>query len=527
MVQTAKVGSLIINDKCKALAKKVKELIDTQSCFCDWLSNTNVRAKLNQDLWFLLDENGYHLNGAMMFLIRFLTKWKTIKSINLPHAYIVLIQTIIRLWLQNRNRKILMNMITPSKEQSKRSAAHIFAAFQYQWDYFVLQLLDTNDDTITVSFELLDDVDKQTGECITLYQIKHSVQKNAKNETINLSNRDTDLWKTISIWMEFIDEQPDVLASHKFVLVTNKAIEDNAFVNALGKFRENRSIDELKSALISIQESERVNKDKTDITKKKSADISEIITKLLSKSYLSEFCARISVSETSDMLKDEVKRYMDNRFCLNKNRVEWVYDQLMNRLRDDSVENIENNIPISYTGAIFKERYQSIIDIGRQKIHFRTNYSFSEFNGNPRDLLFMKQLFSIGDTKEDELDRMVELTTRWLCFNNNLQEHFNNKALLHEDVDRLTKNVVSSWDNYHRSKHRRITSASTDDELCEAGCNTVDEMRKERFSLAETPLEQFLSEGCIYYYSNSPTDIIPELPLIGWHHNWKDKFKKS
>lgn len=77
-------------------------------------------------------------------------------------------------------------MITPSKEQSKRSAAHIFAAFQYQWDYFVLQLLATNDDTITVSFELLDDVDKQTGECITLYQIKHSVQKNAKNETINL-----------------------------------------------------------------------------------------------------------------------------------------------------------------------------------------------------------------------------------------------------------------------------------------------------------------------------------------------------
>lgn len=71
-------------------------------------------------------------------------------------------------------------MITPSKEQSKRSAAHIFAAFQYQWDYFVLQLLATNDDTITVSFELLDDVDKQTGECITLYQIKHSYKPQNK-----------------------------------------------------------------------------------------------------------------------------------------------------------------------------------------------------------------------------------------------------------------------------------------------------------------------------------------------------------
>lgn len=54
-----KVGSLVINDKCKALAKKVKELIDRKSCFADWLSNGNVRAQLNQDLWFLLDENGY------------------------------------------------------------------------------------------------------------------------------------------------------------------------------------------------------------------------------------------------------------------------------------------------------------------------------------------------------------------------------------------------------------------------------------------------------------------------------------
>lgn len=54
-----KVGSFIINEKCKALAKKVKELIDTKSSFADWLTNGNVRAELNQDLFFLLNENGY------------------------------------------------------------------------------------------------------------------------------------------------------------------------------------------------------------------------------------------------------------------------------------------------------------------------------------------------------------------------------------------------------------------------------------------------------------------------------------
>ena len=54
-----KHGSLIINDRCKALAKKVKELIDTKSSFADWLTNGNVRADLNQELFFLLATNGY------------------------------------------------------------------------------------------------------------------------------------------------------------------------------------------------------------------------------------------------------------------------------------------------------------------------------------------------------------------------------------------------------------------------------------------------------------------------------------
>jgi type I restriction enzyme R subunit len=54
-----KVGDLIINDKCKLLAKKIKELIDVQSSFTDWLNNTNVRADLNQKIFFCLVQNGY------------------------------------------------------------------------------------------------------------------------------------------------------------------------------------------------------------------------------------------------------------------------------------------------------------------------------------------------------------------------------------------------------------------------------------------------------------------------------------
>lgn len=54
-----KVGGIIINDKCKSLARKIKELIDVQSSFTDWLNNTNVRADLNQKIFFCLYKNGY------------------------------------------------------------------------------------------------------------------------------------------------------------------------------------------------------------------------------------------------------------------------------------------------------------------------------------------------------------------------------------------------------------------------------------------------------------------------------------
>lgn len=51
--------SNIVNDKCKSLAKKVKEIIDTKSSFADWLNNQNVRNSLKLDIKICLVKNGY------------------------------------------------------------------------------------------------------------------------------------------------------------------------------------------------------------------------------------------------------------------------------------------------------------------------------------------------------------------------------------------------------------------------------------------------------------------------------------
>lgn len=54
-----KVDGVVVNDTCKSLAKKIKEIIDTKSSFADWLNNQNVRDQLKFDIKVCLVKNGY------------------------------------------------------------------------------------------------------------------------------------------------------------------------------------------------------------------------------------------------------------------------------------------------------------------------------------------------------------------------------------------------------------------------------------------------------------------------------------
>jgi type I restriction enzyme R subunit len=49
----------VVNDTCKALAQKIKEIIDIKSSFADWLNNQNVRNQLKLEIKLCLVKSGY------------------------------------------------------------------------------------------------------------------------------------------------------------------------------------------------------------------------------------------------------------------------------------------------------------------------------------------------------------------------------------------------------------------------------------------------------------------------------------
>jgi type I restriction enzyme R subunit len=54
-----KINGVIVNIKCKELAKKIKEIIDLKSSFADWLNNQIIRSQLKFDIKVCLIKNGY------------------------------------------------------------------------------------------------------------------------------------------------------------------------------------------------------------------------------------------------------------------------------------------------------------------------------------------------------------------------------------------------------------------------------------------------------------------------------------
>lgn len=53
------VDGIIVNEKCKSLARKIREIIETKSSYADWLNNQRVRDELGQEIKICLVKNGY------------------------------------------------------------------------------------------------------------------------------------------------------------------------------------------------------------------------------------------------------------------------------------------------------------------------------------------------------------------------------------------------------------------------------------------------------------------------------------
>ena len=401
--------------------------------------------------------------------------------------------------------------------QEQHTAGAQAIGFDYQFYYFMLLALELRHGQ-KVGFEVKDDVhiDKADGTTI-LFQTKHSVLTSSNGAIQNLTTLDSDLWKTLSNWADFIKNGKEkYLNKHSFVLATNKNENSNQFINALHQFKIDEDIDNILAKLNDIK------------TKTKDETLQKYIENLISldKTKLSSFLSKISIETGVDEIIKRIKNKLLELYREN-HIVETIYDSLYSNLQLSKYLEIKSGQKFEITFDDFNKKFGKCFKVstGVQKLPTR-NFPIL-LPENPEEQIFIKQLLDVGEIQAGSQD-VIKYTTLMLKFLRHYtywsdEENF----ILFSEAEDFKKDSISRWDNEFKGKYRQIerkissgtTIESLESEIKDLSIGLVEYIRRLDLSIGDyLPLGVDFTNGHYYLLSNKLE--------IGWHFDWQNKYKE-
>ncbi|PYF06940.1 hypothetical protein C8J30_12223 [Rhodobacter viridis] len=398
----------------------------------------------------------------------------------------------------------------------KTSAEDKSIGFDYQYYYFLNELLNLKSGQ-TAGYEVLDDVhiERADGKKL-LIQLKHTVQKNAQGNPINLTALDPDLWKSISNWCKVIVDPADgrtatadqlaFLKNTSFLLASNKS--ENARNTVLS------SIDEFWNGakphagfIADIQALKAETKDETiqgyiDELLNLDSRVSEAFLRNLSFGLgLDEIIARCKAS----ILEKQI----------HPTRVEDVFHAVDSKLRANSFATVKAGRKISLSFEQFNLEYRRDFDKARSA-GFVIRDLTSALPANLSDQTFIKQLLDIGDIETDDVEILTKFTIMRLNFRGNIEKWIQDGDITQSDVYALEQEADTYWDNSFLAGYPGRRPPPNESAAVAAARGIVQELRKIKLPLASQDLPIRMSNGGFYELSDRP--------VMGWQHNWKDLY---
>ena len=106
---------------------------------------------------------------------------------------------------------------------SDHQASEQMVGYLYQVRYALALLLDDDNSDSQISIEKFDDVAFVDGNTpIERIQLKHHVRKAG-----NLTDKSTDLWRTLKVWLDVVSKSPDIIEGTEFLIITTASAPNN------------------------------------------------------------------------------------------------------------------------------------------------------------------------------------------------------------------------------------------------------------------------------------------------------------
>ncbi|SDT08143.1 hypothetical protein SAMN05444162_3031 [Paenibacillaceae bacterium GAS479] len=423
-------------------------------------------------------------------------------------------------------KKEILEVVLLKSFQDKTNAEDKSIGFDYQYYYFLYQLLALEEGQ-NIGIEVKDDVhiDLDDGKQVLL-QLKHSIQTNASGKIVNLTERDSDLWKTLYNWVNIIndpldgrakrEQQLDFIEKTTFILVSNKASNSS---NLLLK-----KIADFKLKVISISDLKQYLKDLQSTTADKEINSYIETLKIQTLPWLTNFFSKLEFQLDQDDLILKIKSRIKSK-QVKESKIEDVFNAIDSNLRQRNYINTKLKLKNVISFEDFYRDYHVYFDKGRND-KLPINKNPVEFDKPLEEQLFIKQLIDILAIDSTAKSEMLKLASYMLQINNHLREWLNRGLIVQEQLDEFNKDCIAKWQNSHDEVHREIKldlkmfgTAPSERNIILTGLKCLDEVRKNELIFEETVLGTELSNGQFYLLSNEP--------YIGWRIDWEEKYNND
>jgi len=326
-----------------------------------------------------------------------------------------------------------------------------------------------------------------------------------------MADRDTDLWKTLSMWVSIIKKKGDEeaqrqwIGNSEFVLISNKTAENNKLVDLIEPYKA----DETKWAELEEYLGNQAHKEpKEEKDKKEKKDIFDYTKAVNGYSLKKELFKHVTVKfESDEELNEKINREIQYNKLVPEKRVADLRIMLRGALEEAILRK-----EAEYTFESFAEAFGPLFNDMRTRKFIPLNRKVV-LPERPMEQTFVKQLQGIDAPNSDNLQEVIKLTEEKLQFENDY--YASNKAAGKHVQQKFEKDMHREWRNIFDAKHRGVNFMSGEDKIKDAGWEVFDKVKDVRLKYDQEDIGATESNGCYYHFSDGET------PQIGWRCDWE------
>lgn len=287
------------------------------------------------------------------------------------------------------------------------------------------------------------------------------------------------------------------------------------FINSLNSFKTDENIDAILKKLNDLKDK---TKDKT---------IQKYIENLISldKIKLCSFLSKISIETSVDNIIEKIKNKILER-CLQDRFVVPIFEKLSSNFQEAKYADIKKYKTFEISFEDFKNKFGKCFQIAFQEKALPKREIPILLPEDLENQTFIKQLIDIGEIQSGS-KYIQEYTTQMLKTLNHFSFWVDENFVLPTDMDDFKKNSIQIWINEFRAKYRQIESKinsgssvnELEDSIKNLGIELIDYLRKQDLSIPNYPAIGIEFSNGHYYALSDNLEI-------GWHFDWKNKYKK-